>query len=53
MDRKSGGFFSEKIILKKTLQEYDMWEQLINEVKFSIASRHPNIIRTHGFWIDN
>ena len=46
-------FFAEKIISKKTLEECNMLDQAVNEIKICSFVNHPNIIQTFGCNYDN
>lgn len=50
--RKSGAFYAMKVVAKKTIENYNMKDQLKNEVNILSKLIHPRIIQLHTMFED-
>ncbi|KAL4474448.1 hypothetical protein ABPG72_007847 [Tetrahymena utriculariae] len=53
VDKHTGFRVALKQIKKDTIKEFNLYQDILNEIKVQGILSHPNIIQLYGFFIDN
>ncbi|EAS06666.1 Serine/Threonine kinase domain protein (macronuclear) [Tetrahymena thermophila SB210] len=53
VDKHTGFRVALKQIRKETIKEFNLYQDILNEIKVQGILSHPNIIKLYGFFIDN
>ncbi|EGR32355.1 protein kinase domain protein [Ichthyophthirius multifiliis] len=52
-DKITGFKIALKIIKKEVIQEFNLLQDICNELKCQMVIRHPNLINLYGFFVEN